>query len=104
MVSPSSSTALLTVIAAVSPLLGMTGTVVGMIRSFASLAAHGMDAAAVGAGISEALITTAAGLIIAIPAVVAYNVFARKIERCTLEMEQSATELMEVIKVVYRGE
>jgi biopolymer transport protein ExbB len=61
-----------------------------------------MAADAVGGGISEALVTTAAGLIIAIPAVVAHSIFTRKIDRCTLEMEESATELMEVIKVVYR--
>ncbi len=95
---------LLTMIATVSPLLGMTGTVTGMIRSFSSLAAEGMAAEAVGSGISEALVTTAAGLIIAIPAVVAYNIFTRKIDRCTLEMQESATELMEVLKLVYREE
>lgn len=92
---------LLTMIAGVSPLLGMTGTVTGMIRSFSSLAKSGMAADAVGTGISEALVTTAAGLIIAIPAVVAYNIFTRKIDRFTLEMEESATELMEVIKVTF---
>jgi len=93
---------LLTLIAGVSPLLGMTGTVTGMIRSFSSLADSGMAADKVGAGISEALVTTAAGLIIAIPAVVAYNIFSRKIDRFTLSMEESATELMEVINVTYQ--
>jgi biopolymer transport protein ExbB len=88
---------LLTMIAAVAPLLGMTGTVTGMISSFDSMASAGMDAAAVSGGISEALVTTAAGLIVAIPAVVAYNIFVKKVDRIVLAIEESATEVVDLI-------
>lgn len=90
---------LLILVAGVSPLLGMTGTVVGMIQSFASLSADGMAADTVGAGISQALVTTAAGLIVAIPAVVAHSLFTRKIDRFALQLEESAMELMEAIRI-----
>ncbi len=87
---------LLTMIAAVAPLLGMTGTVTGMINSFGSMSS-GLDASEVSTGISEALVTTAAGLIVAIPAVIAYNVFAKKVDHVVLEIEQTATELIDYI-------
>jgi biopolymer transport protein ExbB len=86
----------LTMIAGVSPLLGMTGTVTGMIASFQTMAS-GLDAGKVSVGISEALVTTAAGLIVAIPAVVAYNIFNKKIEKIVLQMEESSTELLDKI-------
>lgn len=85
---------ILTMIAGVAPLLGMTGTVTGMIASFATMAS-GLDAGKVSVGISEALVTTAAGLIVAIPAVIAYNLFNRKIEKMVLEMEEHSTELLD---------
>ena len=87
---------LLTMIASVSPLLGMTGTVTGMISSFGSMSS-GLDASQVSTGISEALVTTAAGLIVAIPAVVAYNIFAKKVDHVVLEIEQTATQLIDYI-------
>jgi len=87
---------LLTMIGMVSPLLGMTGTVTGMIASFETMSS-GLDAGAVSAGISEALVTTAAGLIVAIPAVVAYNIFAKKVDRFILEIEESSTDLIDYI-------
>ena len=95
---------LLTMIAAVAPLLGMTGTVTGMISSFDSMASAGMDAAAVSGGISEALVTTAAGLIVAIPAVVAYNIFVKKVDRIVLDIEESATEIVDLIAHDYGAE
>ncbi len=89
---------LMVLIASISPLLGMTGTVTGMIRSFESMAASaGLDPSAVAGGISEALITTAAGLIIAIPAVVAYNVFSRRLEEFTMAIEGAVSDLVEAI-------
>ncbi|NQT88397.1 MotA/TolQ/ExbB proton channel family protein [bacterium] len=89
---------LLTLVGSISPLLGMTGTVTGMIASFNAMAeAGGLDAALVSAGISEALITTAAGLIIAIPAVVAYNIFSKKVDRHILEIEEATAELVDYI-------
>ena len=87
---------LLTMIASVSPLLGMTGTVTGMINSFGSMSS-GLDASQVSTGISEALVTTATGLIVAIPAVIAYNIFAKKVDHVVLEIEQTATQLIDYI-------
>lgn len=85
-------------IASISPLIGMCGTVTGMINSFSVMAeAAGLDPGAVAGGISEALITTAAGLIIAIPGVVAYNMFQRKIEEWNMQLESSITELSQAI-------
>ncbi len=85
----------LVLIASVSPLLGMTGTVTGMIKSFARMAEDaGLDPGAVSGGISEALITTAAGLIIAIPAVVAYNLFSRRVEEFNIAIEECITDLV----------
>jgi len=89
---------LLVLIASISPLLGMTGTVTGMIRSFAQMAQDaGLDPGAVSGGISEALITTAAGLIIAIPAVVAYNLFSRRVEEFNIAIEECVTDLVTAI-------
>jgi len=87
----------LILVASVSPLLGMTGTVTGMIAAFSRMAAEGVGGEAVAAGISEALITTATGLLIAIPAVIAYNLFIRKIDQYVLEIEETATELIDFI-------
>ena len=86
-------------ISGISPLIGMTGTVTGMIRSFNVMAAAaGLDAGAVAGGISEALITTAAGLIIAIPAVVAYNYFTSRIEVYNMAIEAGITDIAEAIE------
>ena len=85
-------------IASISPLIGMTGTVTGMINSFSVMAeAAGLDPGAVAGGISEALITTAAGLIIAIPGVVAYNMFQRKVEEWTTQIESAVSEVSQAI-------
>lgn len=95
---------LLTLVGSISPLLGMTGTVTGMIKSFDSMsAAAGLDAGAVAAGISEALITTAAGLLIAMPAVAAYNIFTRKIDRYILEIDESITEVIDFVSLGHAG-
>ena len=88
----------LVLIASLSPLLGMTGTVTGMIRSFGVMAASaGLDPGAVAGGISEALITTAAGLLIAAPGVVAYNIFVRKAEEYTMAIESAISDLIEAV-------
>jgi len=85
-------------IASVSPLIGMCGTVTGMINSFSVMAeAAGLDPGAVAGGISEALITTAAGLIIAIPGVVAYNMFQKRIEEWNLQLEGAVADFIEAI-------
>ncbi len=89
----------LILISGISPLIGMTGTVTGMISSFDAMAASaGLDPGAVAGGISEALITTAAGLIIAIPAVIAYNVFVRRIEDYTMAIESGITDVAEAME------
>ena len=77
--------------------IGLFGTVLGIIRAFhdvAHTASGGMDV--VTAGISEALVCTAAGLIVAIPAVVSYNYFVRQIDTFVLEMELTASELLDL--------
>ena len=85
-------------IASISPLIGMCGTVTGMINSFSALAeAAGLDPGAVAGGISEALITTAAGLIIAIPGVVAYNFFQKKVEEWNMELEASIAGIVAAV-------
>lgn len=89
---------MLLMIAGVAPLLGMTGTVTGMIRAFNEMAGHGgLSGDVVAGGISEALITTATGLIIAMPAVVFYNIYTRRVDEMTLRIEESATELIDFI-------
>ena len=80
----------------VAPMLGFLGTVTGMIKSFATLAEQGLtNPAAVAVGISEALITTATGLIIAIPAQLAYNWYTTKITRFVRDIETATNMLME---------
>jgi len=81
-----------------APLLGMTGTVTGMIKSFQNLAeAAGVDAGAVGVGISEALITTAAGLIIALGAVIPYSIFVSMSDRIELDIEEASAEMLDLL-------
>jgi len=83
-------------VANVAPLTGFLGTVTGMIKSFDELARAGLNnPGAVAAGISEALITTATGLIIAIPTLMCYNWFTAKISRFILEMETGSNILLE---------
>jgi biopolymer transport protein ExbB len=80
----------------VAPMCGFLGTVTGMIKSFATLASSGLsNPGAVAAGISEALITTAAGLFIAIPAQLAYNWYTTKINRFVRDIETATNMLME---------
>ncbi len=80
----------------VSPMLGFLGTVTGMIKSFATLAAAGLsNPGAVAAGISEALITTATGLFIAIPAQLAYNYFMSRVNKFMRDIETASNMLME---------
>lgn len=85
-------------IAAVSPLMGLLGTVYGMIKTFTAISAHGVgDPTAVAAGISEALICTAAGLTVAIPALLFHRYFQRRIDDVVVVMEQEALKLIEVL-------
>lgn len=79
-------------IGSTAPFIGLFGTVLGIIRAFSDLAiAEGASPAAVADGIAEALIATAAGLFVAIPAVIAYNYFVRSASRCALMLETEAS-------------
>jgi biopolymer transport protein ExbB/TolQ len=70
-----------------APFIGLFGTVLGIIQAFGALGAHRTDAADIMVGISEALIATAFGLFVAIPAVVAFNVFTRKLKSIIVKSE-----------------
>lgn len=86
---------LLAAIASVSTLLGFTGTVVGMIKAFESIAAAGYASPQVVAkGIAEALITTAAGLIVAIPTIAFYHYFNYRVNRYVSRLEHYVQELV----------
>lgn len=88
---------ILATVAMVAPLLGFLGTVTGMINSFDALASVGLNnPAAVASGISEALITTAAGLMIAIPVQMAYNYFVTLVNGAVRQMESAANLVIEV--------
>ena len=89
---------LLLLVGSSAPLIGMTGTVTGMIRAFAAMASAGaLQGSVVAGGISEALITTATGLLIAVPAVIAYNYFSTRLEQAIIRIEESANELVSFI-------
>lgn len=89
---------LLETIAAIAPLLGLLGTVFGMIEVFNVVARQGVgQAQSLSGGISQALITTAAGLSIGIPALVAYNYFTSKAERLVLDLEAHTNRLIQKI-------
>ncbi len=83
-------------IAAMSPLLGLFGTVVGMIEIFGSQSATGSNPIQLAHGISVALYNTAFGLIVAIPSMIFYRYFRAKVDGLALEMEQQATKLVEL--------
>jgi len=88
----------LATIGSTSPFIGLFGTVVGIINAFTGMAISGSGGlAAISAGIAEALITTAFGLLVAIPAVMAFNHFTGKLERFQIEMSNSSAELMDFL-------
>ena len=85
-------------IAAVAPLLGLLGTVLGMIKVFAEIMTQGTgNASALAGGISEALITTAAGLTVAIPALVMHRYFVGRIDGIVVELEQETIKLVDAL-------
>jgi biopolymer transport protein ExbB len=86
----------LATIGATAPFVGLLGTVVGVINAFAGIGAQGSAGlGAVSAGISEALIETALGLVVAIPAVWLYNYFTGRLEYFNVEMDNSSSELVD---------
>ena len=90
---------LLGTIASAAPFIGLLGTVVGIIRAFHSIAVSGGSGGpqVVSGGIAEALVSTAVGLVVAIPALVAYNYFSVRIRRITEGMEICSDELVEIM-------
>lgn len=85
-------------IAAITPLLGLLGTVIGMIRVFTAIVVEGSgNSAILAGGISEALITTAAGLTVAIPSLFFHRFFTRRIEELAVDMEQEVVKLVDVL-------
>lgn len=85
-------------IASITPLLGLLGTVIGMIKVFSEIMLHGTgNAAVLAGGISEALITTASGLAVAIPALILHRYFLRRIDSVVVTFEQEATKLVDAL-------
>jgi len=89
---------LLGTIATISPLLGLLGTVLGMIRAFNVIASQGMGTpATLGGGISEALVTTAAGMTVAIPVILAHRYLSSKLDQLIIEMEEYSLRLVDLL-------
>lgn len=91
---------ILGIIGYTAPMIGLLGTVTGMIKAFKNLATLGAgDPTVVAAGISEALVTTAGGLIIAIPTIIAYNLFNKRIEDIEGEIDKVTTNLINILRI-----
>lgn len=88
---------LLATLGSVSPFLGLLGTVIGIIRAFVELGGGSSDLAGLNVGIAEALIATAAGLLVAIPATAAYNVFQKMSDSTVTKIEVAASRLKQSI-------
>ncbi|MGD8547176.1 MAG: MotA/TolQ/ExbB proton channel family protein [Thiohalophilus sp.] len=85
-------------IASITPLLGLLGTVIGMIKVFAAITTQGVgNPSVLAGGISEALITTAAGLSVAIPSLIFYRYFRGKVDALVLKMEEEAMKVVDVM-------
>ena len=84
-------------IASITPLLGLLGTVIGMIKVFSAIRLHGAgNAAVLAGGIAEALVTTAAGLTVAIPSLFFHRFFQRRVDELVIGMEQEAVRLLDI--------
>ena len=85
-------------VAAISPLLGLLGTVIGMVKVFAAITTHGVgNPTVLAGGIAEALITTAAGLTVAIPALIGYRFYSNRVDTLVVDMEKEAIKLVEAL-------
>ncbi len=85
-------------VAAISPLLGLLGTVIGMVKVFAAITTHGVgNPTVLAGGIAEALITTAAGLTVAIPALIGYRFYSSRVDTLVIDMEKEAIKLVEAL-------
>ncbi len=95
----------LATVGSTAPFVGLLGTTMGIVNAFTGMAATGSGGlAAIGAGIAEALITTAFGLLVAIPAVWAYNYFTTKIDNLTAEMTYVSKEMIDYLIKGVSGE
>ncbi|MCP4503494.1 MAG: protein TolQ [Deltaproteobacteria bacterium] len=89
----------LATVGSTGPFIGLFGTVVGIINSFTDIGTHGSASlATVGPGIAEALVATAAGLLAAIPAVMAYNFFSSRLRVLAAEMENFSADFMNIVR------
>lgn len=85
-------------IASITPLLGLLGTVIGMVRVFMAITEHGVgDPGVLAGGIYEALLTTAAGLTVAIPSLIAYRYLRGRVDELVIQMEQEAVKLVDAL-------
>lgn len=85
-------------VASISPLLGLLGTVIGMIKVFTAITTHGVgNPGALANGISQAMVTTAAGLIVAIISLIFYRFFRRRVDSIVVEMEREAIKMVDVL-------
>ncbi len=85
-------------IASITPLLGLLGTVIGMIKVFSAIMIHGVgDPGILAGGISEALITTAAGLTVAIPSLIFHRYFERLVDEYVIRMEEESLRLIDIM-------
>ncbi len=92
-------------IAQISPLMGLLGTVIGMIKVFSAIVSQGVgNPEVLAGGISEALVTTAAGICVAIPALIFYRYFQSRVDYLVLKMEEDALRLVEGIEGDREGE
>ena len=97
--------AVLATVGATAPFVGLLGTTMGIVNAFTGMAASGSGGiASISAGVAEALITTAFGLIVAIPAVWAYNYFQTKIDNLTAEMTYTSKEMIDYLIKGVSGE
>ena len=88
----------LVTIATVAPLLGLFGTIIGMVELFSSFTSSGHDVAVFARGISIALYNTAGGIVVAVPAMIAYRFFRSKIDNYLNDMEHYAIQIVEILK------
>jgi biopolymer transport protein TolQ len=90
----------LATVSSTAPFVGLLGTVMGIVNSFQQMAASGSGGlGTVSAGIAEALVTTAFGLLVAIPAVVAFNYFQGRVEAMAVDVAESSNELLDLVAV-----
>ena len=85
-------------ISTVAPLLGLFGTIVGMVELFSSFTSSGHDVAVFARGISVALYNTAGGIVVAVPAMIAYRYYRPKVDHLLNDMEQQALRLVEILR------